>query len=333
MKAAQIDKYSKQIKAEVRDIPEPYIGKKDVLIKVKASAVNPLEILIMTGAVKLIANYRFPLTLGNECSGIVEKAGSEVKDLAVGDRVYTRVPIEKIGALAEYVAVRADAVAKMPQNYDFDVAAAIPLTGLTAYQAITEELKAKPGESLFIPGGSGSFGQMAVPIAKSLGLKVVVSGGGSAKNSILAAGADEFIDYRTTDYCSVIKNVDHIIDTLGAGEFEKELSVLKSGGRIVSLRGIPNKQFAVSHGIKGVRKMLFSLAGRKFDRMAERQGKSYCFLFVRSDGEQLKKITRIVEEKKILPPVDHHDFSIDEINEALRLVVSGKTDGKVVIRF
>lgn len=333
MKAVQIDKYSKEIKAEVRNIAEPYIGEKDVLIKVKASAVNPLEILIMTGAVKLIANYRFPLTLGNECSGIVEKVGGEVKDFAVGDRVYTRVPIERIGALAEYVAVRKDAVAKMPQNYDFDVAAAIPLTGLTAYQAITEELKAKSGESLFIPGGSGSFGQMAVPIAKSLGLNVVVSGGERAKDSILAAGADEFIDYKKTDYCSVIKNVDYIIDTLGASEFEKELSVLKAGGRIVSLRGIPNKQFAVSHGIKGVKKMLFSLAGRKFDRMAERQGKSYRFLFVRSDGEQLKKITRIVEEREIMPPVDSHNFSIDEINEALRLVISGKTDGKVVIRF
>lgn len=113
-----------------------------------------------------------PLTLGNECSGIVEQVGSKVEGFKKGDRVYTRLPIGKIGAFAEYVAVEQDAVAKMPKGYDFNTAAAIPLTGLTAYQAIVEELEAKPGQTILIPGGSGSFGQMAVPIAKALGLRV-----------------------------------------------------------------------------------------------------------------------------------------------------------------
>lgn len=333
MKAVQIDKYSRGIEAKVRDIPVPAAGAGEVLVKVKAAAVNPLEILIMTGAVKPIAGYTFPLTLGNECAGIVEKVGAHVKDFAVGDRVYARLPVGKIGALAEYAAIRADAVAKMPEGYDFAAAAAIPLAGLTAYQAIEEELCAKSGESLFIPGGSGSFGQMAVPIAKSFGLKVIVSGNGRAESSIRAAGADEYIDYKKTDYGTVLKDIDCIIDTLGAGEFEKELSVLKKGGRLVSLRGIPNQRFAVRHGIKGLRKLLFSLAGRKFDCMANAAGKEYSFLFVRADGGQLKKITQIVQERHIIPPVDSHHFTVDEINEALELVQNGRTDGKVVIRF
>lgn len=155
MKAVQIDRYSKDIKAEVREVPKPEVG--EVLVKVMASAVNPLELLIMTGAVKLIAGYKFPLTLGNECAGIVEKVGTKVRNFSVGDKVYARLPVGKIGALAEYAAIREDAVAKMPEGYDFDTAAAIPLTGLTAYQAITEELSAKPGESLFIPGGIGQL--------------------------------------------------------------------------------------------------------------------------------------------------------------------------------
>lgn len=252
MKAVQIRGYSNEIKAEINEVAVPDCGDNDILIKVKAAAVNPLEILIMTGAVKLIAGYKFPLTLGNECSGVVEKVGKNVKDFSVGDKVYSRLPVEKIGALAEYVAVNAVAVAKMPQGYDFDVAAAIPLTGLTAYQAITEELCAEPGKSIFIPGGSGSFGQMAVPIAKSIGLHVIVSGNDRAEQSIRAAGADEYIDYKKSDYVDVIKDVDYIIDTLGTGEFERELSVLKKGGRLVSLRGMPNKQFAVSHGMSGI---------------------------------------------------------------------------------
>lgn len=132
MKAVIINKYSKNIKAEVCNVPMPDAGEYEVLVRVKAAAVNPLEILIMTGAVKLIAKYKFPLILGNECAGIVEKVGSKVKNFAVGDKVYSRLPVNKIGALAEFVAISADAVAKMPEDYDFATAAAIPLTGLTA---------------------------------------------------------------------------------------------------------------------------------------------------------------------------------------------------------
>ena len=106
-----------------------------------------------------------PLTLGNECAGIVEKVGRKVSGFRPGDQVYARLPIKKIGAFAEYAAIDQSALAPMPTGYSFAVAAAIPLTGLTAYQGIVEQLEAKPGSTLLIPGGSGSFGQMAVPVA------------------------------------------------------------------------------------------------------------------------------------------------------------------------
>ena len=174
MKAAQITQYSKNIHITVNDIPIPETGDYDILIRIKAAAVNPVDILNLTGAVRLIQDYKMPLTLGNECAGIVEKVGRCVKKFKTGDRVYSRLPISKIGAFAEYVAIHENAAAHMPDDFDFAVASAIPLTGLTAYQAITEELKAKPGETVFFSGGSGSFGQMAVPIAKSLGLRVSI---------------------------------------------------------------------------------------------------------------------------------------------------------------
>ena len=331
MKAVQIKHYSKNIDTILTDIPKPQISNSEVLIQVKAAAVNPLELLILTGSVKLLQNYPMPLTLGNECSGIVEQVGSKVSGFQKGDRVYTRLPLNKIGAFAEYVAVDQNAIAKMPQGYDFNTAAAIPLTGLTAYQAIVEELEAKPGQTLLIPGGSGSFGQMAVPIAKALGLRVIVTGNTRAKEQFLAMGVDRYLDYKTENYWEVLSDVDHVIDTLGPDEFDRELAVLKKGGRLVSLRTGPNKAFAERKQISGLRKQMFTLAGSKYDKAAKKQGKEYRFVFVRSDGAQLQKITEIVEKQQIKPSVDSRIFSLDQANEALQLVAKGPLNGKVVI--
>ena len=332
MKAVQINGYSKQIHTILRDVPQPQISDSEVLIQVKAAAVNPLEMLILTGSVKMIQDYPMPLTLGNECSGIVEAAGSKVTGFREGDRVYTRLPLNKIGAFAEYVAVDQNAIAKMPEGYDFNTAAAIPLTGLTAYQAIVEELEAKPGESLLIPGGSGSFGQMAVPIAKALGLRVIVTGNARAKEQFLSMGVDRYMDYQQENYWEQLSDIDHVVDTLGAAEFEHELAVLKQGGRLVSLRTGPNKAFAVKHHVSGLKKPLFTLAGRKYDKAARKQGKEYRFLFVRSNGAQLQTITEIVEQQRIVPAIDSRVFSLSQANEALQLVSKGPINGKVIIQ-
>ena len=187
-------------------------------------------------------DYKMPLTLGNECAGVVEKVGKCVTRFQPGDRVYSRLPISSLGAFAEYAAIPENAAARMPEGLDFVTAAAIPLTGLTAYQALTEELCAKPGQTLFIPGGSGSFGQMAVPIAKALGLRVIVSGNARARDAILAAGADRYIVYTEENNWQTLSGVDYIIDTLGDTEFDRELSVLKENGILLSLRGYAQRR-------------------------------------------------------------------------------------------
>lgn len=332
VKAVQIDGYGKTTRTVLRDVPIPDLLETEVLVRVKAAAVNPVDLLILAGDIKLIQDYPMPLTLGNECSGIVEKVGGSVSGFNEGDRVYARMPVGKIGAFAEYAAIDQSALARIPEGYGFETAAAIPLTGLTAYQGLVEELKAKPGETVLISGGSGSFGQMAVPIAKSLGLRVFVTGNDRAKERFLAMGVERYLDYRKENYWEELSGVDYVIDALGAKELEHELSVLKRGGCVLSLKAGPNKAFAKANGVSGVKGLLFSLAGRKFDSAARKQGKEYRFMFVRSDGEQLRRVTEIVEEAGVSPSVDPRVFGLAQIADALELVARGRTDGKVVVR-
>lgn len=332
MKAAQIKKYTKGIKVSVNEVFIPEPNENEVIIKVIAAAVNPLDILQLTGSVRLIQDYRMPLTLGNECSGIVEKTGNNVKDFRAGDRVYTRLPINRIGAFAEYAAVDHEALAKMPSGYDFVTAAAIPLAGLTAYQGLIEELEVQAGKALLITGASGGFGQVAVPIAKSMGLRVIVTGNTRSKDKLLKMGADQYIDYKKENYWEVLSDVDYVIDTLGANEFEHELSVLKKGGRLLSLRTAPNRMFAKRNGFSWLKTVLLTLAGSKFDSAARKQGKEYRFMFVRSSGDQLKQVTEIVEKYHIMPDIESRTFSLSQVNEALELMANGKLNGKIIIR-
>lgn len=332
MKAAQIKKYSKKIKVSVNEVPIPEPKVNEVLVKVMAAAVNPLEILQLTGNVRLIQDYSMPLTLGNECSGIVEKTGNNVKDFRAGDRVYTRLPINRIGAFADYVTVDHEALAKMPSGYDFVTAAAIPLAGLTVYQGLIEELEVQTGKTLLITGASGSFGQVAVPIAKSMGLRVIVTGNTRSKDKLLKMGVDQYIDYKMENYWEVLSDVDYVIDTLGANEFEHELSVLKKGGRLLSLRTAPNRMFAKRNGFSWLKRVLFTLAGSKYDSAARKQGKEYRFMFVRSSGDQLKRVTEIMEKYHIMPDIESRTFSLSQVNEALELMANGKLNGKIIIR-
>ena len=316
----------------VKEIPVPTITDDQVLVKVKVAAVNPLELLNITGAVKLMQDYPMPLTLGNELTGVVEKVGDKVKDYQIGEKIYSRLPIESIGAFAEYVAIDAKAIAHLPENLDFSTGAAAALTGLTAYQALHEELQAKAGQTVFIPGGSGSFGQMAIPLAKNLGLTVIVSGSAEAKERTLAAGADKYLDYKTENYWELLEPVDFVIDTLGEKEFDRELSIIKPGGKLVSLIAGPNKQFAIDKGMPKAKQLLFGLAGKKFDKKAREKNVEYRFIFVRSDGEQLKEISRIIEKNNIVPAIDPTVFRLEDADQALQLVAKGHPKGKVLLR-
>ena len=331
MKAAILNRYDKNgCDLVLKDIPVPEIRSREVLVKIHTAGVNPLDNMIIRGEVKMIVPYRVPLVMGNEFAGVIEKVGADVRNYSVGDRVYGRMPLDRIGAFAEYAAIPQNAVAKVPEYLSDEEAACVPLTALTALQAL-ELMKPKAKETIFISGGTGSLGAMAIPVAKSFGLTVITNGSAANRERVLALGADRFIDYRTEDYTEVLSDVDYVLDTLGDRELPKELGIIKNGGRLVSLRGMPNGEFAVRTGMPAFKKILLKIAGMKYDRMAARKNQKYYFIFVHEDGAGLERISEIFAERKIEASVDEV-FALEDVNKALKKVAGGKSRGKTVIK-
>lgn len=332
MKAAVLTNYDKNgRKLEIQEVEKPSPREKEVLVKIFTAAVNPLDNMIIRGEVKLIVPYSLPLIMGNEFAGQVEAVGSAVKRFKAGDRVYGRMPLSKIGAFAEYVAVEEGALAPIPDYLSYDEAATVPLTALTAMQAF-EIMQPKTGESVFISGGTGSLGAMAIPIAKSLGLTVYTNGSADNAERVEKLGVDCFIDYKKENYADVLKDVDYVLDTLGDRELPNEFKVLKKGGSLVSLRGLPNGRFAKRAGLSFLKQLLFGFAGRKYDKMAEAKGQSYDFLFVHEDGAQLEKIGKLFSPERPLETSVDTVFSLEEVNEALDKVKQGKSKGKTILK-
>ncbi|MBQ7574331.1 MAG: NADP-dependent oxidoreductase [Clostridia bacterium] len=331
MRAAILNGYSKKGRdLEIKNIQIPKIYGNEVLIKVHTAGVNPLDNMIIKGEVKLIVPYKMPLVMGNEFCGTIEELGDNVSGFKKGDRVYARMPLTKIGAFSEYVAIDYRHIALVPDYLSDEEAAAVPLTALTALQSY-ELMGLKKDDTIFISGGTGSVGAMAIPIAVNFGAKVYTNGNGESKDRVEALGVDRFIDYKKEDYSSVLSNIDCVLDTIGERELEKEMSVLKRGGSIVSLRAMPNKEFAKRCGMGAFKTMLFGFAGMKFDKMASKKNQTYYFIFVHEDGKGLEKISKIFEEKRIKPSVDGV-FALSDVNKALKKVASGGSKGKPIIK-
>ena len=330
MRAAQVEKYSKNNNSvKLVDIEKPSIGQKDVLIKVSAAGVNPLDNMIPRGEVKMIVPYKLPIVAGNEFVGIVEKVGEKVSKFKVKDRVFARLPLNKIGAFAEYVSVDENALALVPDYLSDVEAAAVPLTALTIMQAL-DLMKAESGKTIFISGGTGSVGAMAIPIAKAKGLTVITNGSGANRYRVIELGASRFIDYKTEDYVNTLSEVDYVLDTLGGNETEKQMKIMKKGGKLVSLRAMPNGSFAKRMNLPKWKQFLLGIAGRKFDKLADKYGVSYDFIFVESNGEQLQEVADLFESLKIKPSIDEV-YPFEQINSALDKVANGHSKGKTVI--
>lgn len=330
MKAIQIFKYNKQdISATLVEIAKPAIQANEVLVRIKAAGVNPLDNKITRGGVKMLVPYQLPLTMGHEFAGIVEKVDSQVQGLSVGDKVYGLMPTIKAGAFAEWAAVPASILAPMPEGLSYTEATSIPLTALTAYQAL-DLMQVQAGKTIFISGGSGGFGAMAIPLAKARGLVVYTSGNAASRERVLALGADRYFDYRTEDYLQELKQVDYVIDSVGGAELSKQMKLLSSGGHIVSLNGMPNGRFARSFGLPKWKQWLLALVGLSLDRQARRVGATYDFLFVQANGSQLKKITELIEKLGIRPTISKI-FSLEEANEALQSIDKSSSLGKTVL--
>ena len=173
---------------------------------------------------------------------------------------------------------------------------------------------------------------MAIPLAKAMGLYVITNGNGRNAERVLALGADEFIDYRKDDYAQKLKNIDYVIDTLGGKETAKQLQILKNGGKLVSLKGMPNSDFAKRMQLPFFKRIIFSLAGKQLDRLAARRQQKYYFIFVHENGQQLQQAADIFAKQQLHPSIEQV-YPFSQLNEALQKVDQGHAKGKTVITF
>ncbi|WP_049730613.1 NADP-dependent oxidoreductase [Rhizobium ecuadorense] len=330
MKAFVVDKYKKKGALRLANLPEPEVQDNDVLVRVQATAVNLLDSKLRDGEFKLILPYRTPFVLGHDVAGTVVKTGSRVRRFKVGDEVYARPRDYRVGAFAEFIAIDEADVAPKPKNLGMTEAASIPLVGLTAWQALVEVGKVKPGQKVFIQAGSGGVGTFAIQLAKHLGATVATTT--SAGNAELARslGADVVIDYKTQDFEKVLSGYDLVLNSQDPKTLEKSLRVLKPGGRLISISGPPDPAFARELGLNLFLKLVLRLLSRGVRKKAKRLGIAYSFLFMRAEGQQLGEIARLIEQGVIRPVVDKV-FPFEKTGEALAYVETGRAKGKVVI--
>ncbi|MET3520899.1 NADP-dependent oxidoreductase [Mesorhizobium abyssinicae] len=331
MKAFVVDKYNKKGILRLAEMPEPKLGDSDVLVEIHAAAVNLLDSKVRTGEFKLILPYSRPFILGHDVAGKVIRVGSKVRRFKPGDEVYARPRDGRIGAFAEFIAIDEADVALKPSNLSMEEAASIPLVGLTAWQVLVERAKLSKGQKVFIQAGSGGVGIFAIQLAKHLGATVATTASATSAALVKGLGADVVVDYRKDEFEKILSGYDIVVNSQDAQTLEKSLTVLKPGGKLISISGPPDPEFAREKGLNLVLRTLLRLLSRAIRSKARRRGVSFSFLFMWAQGHQLGKITALIESGAIRPVVDRV-FPFEATNEALAYVETGRAKGKVVIK-
>jgi len=290
------------------DAPKPLMAPDDVLIKVCAAGVNPVDWKIREGLRKNVRQFQFPFVLGWDVSGIVEEVGNKASGFKKGDEVYSKPDLSRGGTYAEYVAVKASEVALKPKTLDHVRAAGVPLAALTAWQALFDKGELKEGERVLILGASGGVGSFAVQLAKWK--KAEVIGVCSTKNVefLRSLGVEEVIDYTTTRFEDVLNNVDLVLDNVGGEVTSRAWKVLKEGGKLVSITGTPDINDARALGKMGIG------------------------VGVTSNAEELKQITNLIDSNAIKPFITSV-LPLYEAKKAQDLLQNGRNlRGKIVLK-
>lgn len=331
MRAFLINKYSKKEPLQLANVPVPEVGANDVLVAIHAAGLNLLDSKIKSGEFKLILPYKLPLILGHDVAGVVSKVGKNVTNFKVGDEVYSRPQDHRIGTFAEFIAINERDVALKPKNLTMEEAASIPLVALTAWQVLVEKAQVKAGQKVFIQAGSGGVGTIAIQLAKHLGATVATTASTKSFDALKDLGADYIIDYKNADFEKSLSNYDAVLNSQDQKTLEKSLRVLKSGGKLISISGPPTPQFAQEANAPWFVKIILALISSGVRKKAKQLNVGYSFLFMKASGEQLSKITTLIEAGIIKPVVDKV-FPFEATNQALSYVESGRAKGKVVVR-
>ncbi len=331
MKAFVLERYAKKSALRSADMPTPELRDDEVLVEIHAAGVNLLDAKIRDGEFKLILPYRLPLILGHDVAGLVVKVGPRVRQFKAGDAVYARPDDFRIGTFAEFIAVKESSLALKPKGRTMEEAASIPLVGLTAWQALVEKADLEKGQKVFIQAGSGGVGTFAIQLAKHLGATVATTTSSANVALVKSLGADVVVDYKTQDFEDVLRDYDVVLNSQDVKTLQKSLRVLKRGGKLISISGPPDPEFAKQSAAPGFVKLVMPLLSFDVRRKARGRGIAYSFLFMKANGSQLREITGLIEAEAIRPVIDKV-FPFESTNEAMAYVEAGRAKGKVVIK-
>ena len=311
MKSAQINTYGSSEVIEInQNTPEPTISPGKVLVTIKAAGVNPVDWKIREGGMQQLIPLQFPSTLGIDFSGDIKQVGEGVSpsDLKQGDEVYGQAGVISggSGAFAEMALANMGSIANKPKKLDYSEAAGLPSVGVSAWQALKENIELSKGQKILIHGGAGGIGSMAIQLAKYLGAYVATTVSANDKPFVQELGADVVIDYRTQTFEDLLQNYDAVFDTVGGDTYRRSFKVLKKGGVIVSMLEQPNSELMNQYGVKAI------------------------FQFTQADRERLTKVAQWVDENNIRLNIEKK-FSLDETGDALDYQRDVHPRGKVVL--
>jgi NADPH:quinone reductase-like Zn-dependent oxidoreductase len=306
MKAIQIHQYGGKEVLNYQDCPVPTIAENQILIKVIATSVNPVDWKVREGYLQQMIDYPMPFIPGWDVAGIVEKVGSQVSQFTIGDAVYSRPDIMKNGSYAQYIAIDAIEVASKPATLSFMEAASIPLAGITAWEALFTAANLQAGQTVLIHAGSGGVGSLAIQLAKHKGAKVITTTSAKNRDFVASLGADEVIDYTKVDFKTVVKAVDVVFDTMGGQVLQDSFEVIKPGGMLVSIVETPDAQKAAQNDIRTE------------------------FVMIQPNATILQQLADLIDAGHVRPIVGA-EFGLADIAKAHELSQSGRAKGKIVI--
>ncbi|MGA7932826.1 MAG: NADP-dependent oxidoreductase [Kovacikia sp.] len=307
MKAVRIHTYGGPEVLTYEDAPLPAIAADEVLIRVYAAAVNPVDWKIREGYLQGFLDYDLPLVLGWDVSGVVEAVGKSVTTFKSGDEVYSRPEIKRNGAYAEYIAVKASEVAFKPKTVDHIHAAAIPLAGITAWHCLFEAAQLTTGQRVLIHAAAGGVGSYAVQFARWKGAYVIGTASARNRDFVMELGANEVIDYQTTQFEDVMEPVDVVFDTIGGDVQERSWQVVKPGGILVSVVSPPSEEAATAHQCRSA------------------------YVFIQPRADWLLEMAQLIDAGQVKSIVETV-LPLSQAAEAHQLSQSGHTRGKIVFQ-
>src|SRR5213083_737057 len=307
MKAVVIHEYGGPEVLKYEDIALPEPKDDELLIRVIAAGVNPVDGMIRSGMFAKEGNRAFPIILGGDVAGVIEKVGSKITKFKAGDPVFAYVSLDNSGGYAQYALVTEREAAPKPKSLTYVEAAAVPIVAMTAWQALIDTAKLKSGQTVLIHGGSGGVGSFAIQIAKARGARVIATASTANQDLLKQLGVDQPIDYTTTKFQDVVKYVDVVLNCVRADTLPASYGIVKKGGMIVSITGDPEPAECDKRGIR--------CSG----------------VMAHPDANVLEELTRLLEANKVTPIVSQ-TFPLAEAARAQQQIETRHTRGKIVLR-